>query len=51
VKKRDNWKRFGREPLFREGLSAEAEESLLLAAIIKERLGKTQQAGKDSVIL
>jgi hypothetical protein len=28
-------------------LSAEAEESLLLGAVTKERLGTPQQAGKD----
>jgi hypothetical protein len=30
VKKRDSWKRVGREQPFREDLSAEAEESSLL---------------------
>jgi hypothetical protein len=34
--------RFGREPPFRE----EAEESPLLEAVSRERLVKTQQAGK-----
>jgi hypothetical protein len=32
---------FGREPPFREDLNAEAEESLLLQAITRERLVKT----------
>jgi hypothetical protein len=47
VRKKDNWKRFGREQPFREDLSAEAEESLLLEAVTRERLAKTQQARKD----
>jgi hypothetical protein len=38
-----------REPPFREDLSAEAEESPLLEAVTRERLVKTQQAGKDLV--
>jgi hypothetical protein len=37
----------GREPPFREDLSAEAEESPLLVAVTRERLVKTEQAGKD----
>jgi hypothetical protein len=37
----------GREPLFREDLSAEVEESPLLEAVTGERLVKTQQVGKD----
>jgi hypothetical protein len=37
----------GREPPFRENLSAEAEESPLLEAVTRERLVKTQQAGRD----
>jgi hypothetical protein len=37
----------GREPLFREDLSAEAEETPLLEAAARERLVKTQHAGKD----
>jgi hypothetical protein len=36
VKKKDSWKRIGKEPPFRVELSAEAEEILV----------KTQQAGK-----
>jgi hypothetical protein len=39
-------KSVGREPPFREGLSSEAEESPLLEAVTRERLMKTQQAGK-----
>jgi hypothetical protein len=39
----------GREPPFREDLSAKAEESVLLEAVMRERLVKTQQAGKDLV--
>jgi hypothetical protein len=46
VKKRVSWKRVGREPLFREDLSAEAEKSPLLEAVTRERLVKTEQAGK-----
>jgi hypothetical protein len=40
--KRVGW----RDPPFREDLSAAAEESLLLEAVTRERLLKTQQAGK-----
>jgi hypothetical protein len=47
VKKRDNRKRAGRESLFKEDLNAEAEESPLLEAVTRERLVKTQEAGKD----
>jgi hypothetical protein len=36
----------GREPPFRKHLSVEAEESPLLEAVVRERLVKTQQAGK-----
>jgi hypothetical protein len=36
-----------REPPLRENLSEEAEESPLLEAFTRERLVKTQQAGKD----
>jgi hypothetical protein len=36
-----------REQPFGEGLSAEAEESPLLETVARERLVKTQQAGKD----
>jgi hypothetical protein len=46
MKKRDSWKTVGREPQFREDLSAEAEESPLLEAVTREQLVKTQQAGK-----
>jgi hypothetical protein len=46
VKKRGSWKRVEREPLFREDISAEAEESPLLEAVTRERL-VTQQAGTD----
>jgi hypothetical protein len=46
VKKKDSWKRFEREPPFREYLSAEAEEFSLLKAITREWLVKTEQAGK-----
>jgi hypothetical protein len=46
VKKRDSWKRVEREPLFRQVLSVEADESQLLEAISKECLVKTQKAGK-----
>jgi hypothetical protein len=46
VKKRDSWKRVGRNPPFREDFSAEAEESPLLEAVTVERLVKTQQAGR-----
>jgi hypothetical protein len=42
----NRWNRFGREQPFREDLSAEVEESPLLEAVIRERLVKTQQAGK-----
>jgi hypothetical protein len=41
-----SWKAVGREPPFIEDLSAEAEESPLLEAVTRERLVKTQQAGK-----
>jgi hypothetical protein len=41
----------GREPPFREDLSAEAEESLLLEAVIREGLMKTQQDGKTYRVL
>jgi hypothetical protein len=37
----------GKEPPFREDLSAEGEESPLLETVTRERLVKTQQAGKD----
>jgi hypothetical protein len=37
----------GREPPFRKDLSAEAEGFPLLEAVARERLVKTQQAGKD----
>jgi hypothetical protein len=46
VKKRDSWKRVGKEPPFREDLSAEAEEFPLLEVVTRERPVKTQQAGK-----
>jgi hypothetical protein len=46
VKKSDSWKRVGKERPFREDLSAEVEESPMLEAVIRERLVKTQQAGK-----
>jgi hypothetical protein len=36
----------GREPPFRQDLSADTEESPLLQAVIRQRLVKTQQAGK-----
>jgi hypothetical protein len=36
----------GREPPFRDDLSAKAEESPLLEAVTRERLVKTQQAAK-----
>jgi hypothetical protein len=36
----------GREPPFREDLSPEAEDTPLLEAVARERLVKTQQAGK-----
>jgi hypothetical protein len=48
VKKRDSLKRAGREITFRGNLSTEAEESLLLEAVTREALVKTQQAGKLS---
>jgi hypothetical protein len=38
-----------REPPFREDLSSEGEESPLLEAVTRERLVKTQQAGKGLV--
>jgi hypothetical protein len=41
VKERDSWKRVGREPPFREDLSAEAEGAPLLEAVARERLVKT----------
>jgi hypothetical protein len=47
VKKRDSWKRAGREPPSREYLKVEAEESPLIEAVTREQLMKTQQAGKD----
>jgi hypothetical protein len=37
----------GREPLFRENLSAKAEESTLLEAVTRERLVKRQRTGTD----
>jgi hypothetical protein len=37
-----------REPQYRQDLSAEAEESPLLETVTRERLVKTQQAGKCS---
>jgi hypothetical protein len=40
-------KSVGRESPSREDLSSEAEESPLLEAVTRERLVKTQQAGKD----
>jgi hypothetical protein len=40
VKKKKNWKRVGREPSFREGLRAEAQEFPLLEAVTSERLEK-----------
>jgi hypothetical protein len=43
----DSWKRVGREPSFREGLSAETEESPLLEAVTREWRMKTQQNGKN----
>jgi hypothetical protein len=46
VRKSDTRKRVRREPPFKEDLSAEAEESPLLEAVTRERLMKTQQAGK-----
>jgi hypothetical protein len=42
-------KAVGREPPFREDLSLEVEESPLLEAVTRERLVKTQHAGKDLV--
>jgi hypothetical protein len=42
MKKRDRWKRVGREPPFREDLSAEAEESPVLEAVTREQLVKTE---------
>jgi hypothetical protein len=47
VKKLDSWKRFVREPPFRKDSSAEAEESPLSEAVVRERLMKIQQAGKE----
>jgi hypothetical protein len=47
VKKKDSWKRVGKEPPFREDLSLEAEKSPLLKAVTRKRLVKIQQAGKD----
>jgi hypothetical protein len=53
--KEDNWGNqismgrkysVGREPPLREDLSTEAEESPLLEAVTRERLVKTQRAGK-----
>jgi hypothetical protein len=35
------------EPPFREDLSADAEEYPLLEAVTRQRLVKTQQAGRD----
>jgi hypothetical protein len=35
------------EPPFREDLSAKSEKYTLLEAVIRERLMKTQQAGKE----
>jgi hypothetical protein len=49
VKKRDSWMSVGREPPFRQDLNVEAKESPVLEAVIRERLMKTQQAGKDLV--
>jgi hypothetical protein len=47
VKKRDRRKEaVGRELLFKEDFSAEAEESPLLEAVTRERRVKTQEAGK-----
>jgi hypothetical protein len=46
VKWRESWKRVEREPPFGEDLSAEAEDSPLLEAVTRERLVKTQLAGR-----
>jgi hypothetical protein len=46
VKKRDSWKRVGREPPSRRDSSAEAEESSLLEAVTGKQLVKKRQAGK-----
>jgi hypothetical protein len=45
VKKRGSWK----GAAIQRGLEREVEESVLLEAVTRERLVKTQQAGKDSV--
>jgi hypothetical protein len=42
-------KSVGREPPFREDLSAEAEESPLLQAVTRERLVIRQHVGRDLV--
>jgi hypothetical protein len=47
VRKTEKKGTVGREPLFRKDLSAEAEDSPLLAAVTRERLVKTQEAGKS----
>jgi hypothetical protein len=47
VQKRESLKIVRRELPYREYLSAEDEESLLFKAVIRQRLVKTQQAGKD----
>jgi hypothetical protein len=47
MKKSETWKRAGKEPPLREDFSAEDEESSLKEAVTRERLVKTQQAGKD----
>jgi hypothetical protein len=41
----------GREPPFRKELCVEVEEFPLLEAVVRERLVKTQQAGKDLGVL
>jgi hypothetical protein len=53
VKKRNSWKRLGREVPFREDLSAEDEEFSLLEVSTRERLVKTQQVeeGLASTVL
>jgi hypothetical protein len=50
VKKRDSWKRDGREPPSRNDLSSETEESAMLETVTRGRLVKTQKAGKGLAI-
>jgi hypothetical protein len=50
VKKRDSWKRVGRQPPFVGNLSSEAAEIPLLEAVNREQPVKTLQAGSAVMI-